>query len=98
MGRVRSHDERRRDWDCISHNRRRVAGHYFGPRNPMRLAVANAAIGAAPRYDRLFGCCGTIVGPHFFYFAKIIRFPERRSEIAKLRAEVAELRKTISVR
>jgi hypothetical protein len=95
MGRVRSHDERRRDWACISHNRRRVAAHYFGPIDPRRTAVGNAAIDTAPRCDRLFGCFGSLAGPHYApYMARIFRFPERRSEIAKLRAEIAEIKRT----
>jgi len=31
------------------------------------------------------------------YTAKVIKFPECRSEIARLRAEVEEIRKTVSV-
>jgi hypothetical protein len=31
------------------------------------------------------------------YTARVIKFPERRSEIAKLRAEIEEMRKTVSV-
>jgi hypothetical protein len=30
--------------------------------------------------------------------ARIIKFPERRNELAKLRAEIEEMRKTVSVR
>jgi hypothetical protein len=31
------------------------------------------------------------------YTARIIRFPERRSDIAKLRSEIAEMMRTVSV-
>jgi hypothetical protein len=31
------------------------------------------------------------------YTARIIKFPERRSELARLKAEIKELRKTVSV-
>ena len=33
-----------------------------------------------------------------FYTAKIIKFPERRSELGKLRAEIAEMSRIVSVR
>jgi len=32
-----------------------------------------------------------------YYVARIIKFPERRSELARLKAEIKELRKTVSV-
>ena len=31
------------------------------------------------------------------YTARVIKFPERRNEIAKLRTEIEEMRKTVSV-
>jgi|GraSoi_2013_40cm_1033754.scaffolds.fasta_scaffold314965_1 hypothetical protein len=33
-----------------------------------------------------------------YYVARIIKFPERRSELGKLRAEIAEMSRIVSVR
>jgi hypothetical protein len=54
----------------------------------------------------LLGACillGLSMGQNFFSACsqaapRVIRFPERRTELAKIRDEVAELRRTISVR
>jgi hypothetical protein len=39
----RPRDLRRRR--CISHDRRRIAGHYFGPADPARAAAGRDAVG-----------------------------------------------------
>jgi hypothetical protein len=47
----------------------------------MRSVVANAVIDAAPRYDRLTGCFGTLIaGPHcpLFIESNVVKFPKPR--------------------
>jgi hypothetical protein len=64
----------------------------------MRSVAGNAVVNAAPRYGGLFGCFGDATVALRYAFlptAKIIMLPDRRSEIAKLRDEVAELRRAI---
>jgi hypothetical protein len=77
-----------------SHDERRVAAHRFWPRDPQRLWLANIAIGW-PWWAGLFGDPRAAWALSYFYVSNVIRFPERRSEIAKLRAEIGEIRANI---
>ena len=79
----------------LSHDERRVASYRFWPLDPERVWLANLAIGS-PWWTGLFG------DPRAFwalsyYVSNVIRFPERRSEVAKLRSEIEQLKKTVSV-
>ncbi len=59
------------------------------------VELARLAIGAAS-WRPLGGLFGN---PNYMPHdtARVIKFPERRSELAKLRAEIEEMRKTVSV-
>src|SRR5262249_54059557 len=71
----------------LSHNQRRLARHYVI--DPERLYIANINIGLIG-WARIFGDPNAAS----FYTARIIKFPERRNELAKLRAEVEEPART----
>ena len=73
---------------------------WYGYVDPERTWRARIAIGNASWLQSFFGIFGdpTILlryAPR--YTARVIKFPERRSELARLKAEIKELRKTVSV-
>jgi hypothetical protein len=76
----------------LSHDRRRLMQHHVI--DPKRIEVGRASIGAASWCYRFGACFGdTNYGLHRDT-AHIIKFPERRSDIAKLRAELEEMKRT----
>jgi hypothetical protein len=78
----------------LSHNQRRIGCHHFGWTDPRRMWLANIAIGS-PWWIGLFGDPRAAWALSYFV-SNLITFPERpRSEIARLRAEIEELRKTV---
>lgn|SRR5262249_6186581 len=81
----------------LSHDRRRVAWHYFGHTDYARLMLANDAIGllGAP-FSGLFGSPNAAPHLAFLHSARIINFPRRAtSDIAKLRVEVEQIKRTL---
>ena len=83
----------------LYHDDRRVLLHRHGYVDRARIADANAAIGSASWLHLFWGVFGdpTILLHMPYHMARVIRFPDRRSELAKIRAEIKELRKTVSV-
>ena len=78
----------------LYHDDRRVLLHRHGYVDQARLIKANAEIGNASWLHAFAGIFGNLNDALHYLpcrVAKIIKFPERRSEIARLRAEVAEL-------
>ena len=76
----------------LSHSQLRLLQHFI--MDPERAMLVNLLISMAglPWADVL-GSPNAALHPAFFYTAKIIPFPDRRSsELAKLRAEVEEIR------
>jgi hypothetical protein len=85
---------RRNRWRrLLTHDRRRLMHHYVGCCDFERLWRANIAIGNA-RWLHVFA---DVMGdPHYGLpreTAHVIAFPERRSELAKLRDEIEELKR-----
>jgi hypothetical protein len=81
----------------LYHDDRRVLLHRHGYVGQERLIDANAEIGNASWVHPFWGVFGdpTILVRYMpLYMARIIKFPERRSEIAKIRAELKELQRT----
>ena len=87
---------RRNRWRrVLTHDRRRVMWHHFACQDFERLWRANVAIGNASSCHAFSGCFGD---PNYGLHrdtANIIKFPERRSDIAKLRAEIEEMNRTV---
>lgn len=77
---------RRRARRSCSYDRRRIVQHYFGWADPERLRLANMNIGLVG-WAHLFGDPNAMS----YHVARIISFSDRRSELAKLLAEVREL-------
>ena len=77
----------------LSHDHRRLALHYLGHLDPTSVMLVNSMIGMVglPWADVL-GNPNAVLHQASFYTAKILSFPERRSELTKLRAEVEEIR------
>jgi hypothetical protein len=78
----------------LSHSDWRKLGHWYGFIDPERTWRARIAIGNASWLHPFWGVFGdpTILlscAPR--YTARVIEFPERRSEIARLRGEIEEL-------
>jgi hypothetical protein len=83
----------------LSHDQYRKLGHLYGYIDPMRTWRARIAIGNASWLQLFFGIFGdpTILLSYApLYTARIIRFPERRSEIVKLKAELDEVKQAIA--
>jgi hypothetical protein len=89
--------ERRRRGRCVlSHDQYRVLRHYVVDLE--RLVLANYAIGmVGALFSGVFGSPNAPPHLAFLYSARIIKFPERRNELGELRAEIEEMRKTVSV-
>ena len=84
----------------LTHNEWRKLGHLYGYIDPQRTWRARIAIGNTSWLHLFWGVFGdpTILLRYApLYTARIIKFPERRSELARLKAEIKELRKTVSV-
>jgi len=89
----------RRQCECrvLSHDRRRVAWHYFGHMAYERLMLANDAIGllGAP-FSESFGSPNAVPHLAFLHSARIIEFPCRAtSDIARLRVEVEQMKRVL---
>jgi hypothetical protein len=80
-----------------SHDDKRVILHRHGRLDPERVWLARIAIGNASWVHPFWGVFGdpTILlryAPR--YTARVIKFAERRSDLAKLRIEIDELQRT----
>jgi hypothetical protein len=86
---------RQRARHVFSRDRRRLAWHYLGWVDPERVRLVNCMIGMIDSpWAHVFGDPNAAS----FYTAKIIKFPERRSELAKIRDDLDGMRRTMSVR
>jgi hypothetical protein len=84
---------RRRRRHVLSREQRRLMQRFVV--DPERVTLVNCMIGMIDSpWAHVFGDPNAAS----FYTARIIRFPERRNELAKLRGDVEEMRRTISVR
>jgi hypothetical protein len=85
----------------LYHDDRRVLLHRHGYVDRARIAEANAEIGNASwvhPFRDIFGKLNAALHYLPCHAARILKFPERRSDLARLRAEIEEMRKTVSVR
>ena len=91
-------ERRRRGRRALSHDQRRIGWHLLGHVDPERVWPANLNIGyvGSPFYG-VFGSPNAPVHHMLLYSARILKVPERRSEFAKIRNEIAETRRMISV-
>jgi hypothetical protein len=68
--------------------------HYLINRD--RAWYANLMIGmTGSPFGRVLGDPRILLGHMPLYTAKVIKFPERRSKLARLRAEVEEIRRSV---
>src|SRR6266436_4762015 len=83
----------------LSHSDWRRLGHLYGYTDLERTWRARIAIGNASWLHPFWGVFGdpAILLHMPYHMARILKFPERRSELARLKAEIKELRKTVSV-
>jgi hypothetical protein len=80
----------------LTHNQWRLLQHYVI--DPERVMLANCMIGmTGSPFWGVFGDPTLVLRYASPYTARVIKFPERRNEIARLRAEIEEMRKTVSV-
>jgi hypothetical protein len=80
----------------LTHNQWRLLQRYA--MDPERAMLANCAIGNASWCTPFAGIFGDLNAALYYLpcrAAQILRFPERRSSLAKLRAEIEEMRKTV---
>jgi hypothetical protein len=87
---------RRHRWRrVLSHDRRRVAGHYFGPIDPHRVDLGRASVGATSGpWAGIFGSPVAVLQRMPLYMARILAFPGCfRGEIEHLKAELEELKR-----
>jgi hypothetical protein len=84
----------------LYHDDRRVLLHRHGYVDRARIEDCRRAIGGASwgPFAGIFGDLNAALHYLPCHAARILKFPERRSKIAKLRAEIEEMRKTVSVR
>jgi hypothetical protein len=84
----------------LSHHDRRLMLHRSGCGDQARIANANAEVGNAS-WMHLFGAIFGDPNAALKYMpcntARVIQFPERRSELAKLRGEIAEMSRILAV-
>ena len=81
----------------LTHEQYRLMQHYVV--DPERVMLPNCVIGmTGSPFWGAFGDPTIVLRYAPRYTARVIKFPERRNEIAKLRAEIEEMRKTGSVR
>src|SRR5229473_1270622 len=83
---------RRRGRHVLSHAQQRIRWHYLGHFDPEGVAQVNCMIGLP--WASVFGNPNAAS----YYVVRIIKFPERRNELAKLRAEIEEMNRKLSVR
>jgi hypothetical protein len=77
----------------VSHDQLRLKRHYVS--DPERVALINCMIGmTGSPFWGVFGDPTIVLRYASPYTPRVIKFPERRSEIAKLRAEIEELQRT----
>jgi hypothetical protein len=72
--------------------------HEGGYVDPKRIELGRASIGAAPwchLFGELFGDPNAALHYMPRHTARVIKFPERRSELAKLRDEVREMNRVV---
>ena len=85
---------RRASSRIASHGDRRLVSHAGGHLDPQRVWLANITIGS-PWWTGLFGDPRAAWSLSFWMPPNVLRFPERRSEVARLRSEIAEMRKSV---
>ncbi len=84
----------------LVHSDRRLTLHRSGRIDQARVANVNAQVGNASWVCPFGGIFGDInAALHYMpcHTARVIKFPERRNEIAKLRSEIQEVSRTVSV-
>ena len=74
-----------------SHDDRRVLLHRHGYIDPERVWLVNIMIALPACWTGMFGNANAALKLPY-HMARIIRFPEGRSELAKLRAEIQAVR------
>jgi hypothetical protein len=79
------------------HDDKRVLSHRHGRLDPERVWLVNVLIALPACWTGMFGNAHSAMDYRPRYTARIIRFPERRSDIAKLRSEIAAMMRTVSV-
>ena len=81
----------------LSHDQYRLMRHYVI--DPERVALINCMIGmTGSPFWGVFGDPTIALRYAPRYTGRVIKFQERRSELAKLRAEIAEMSRIVSVR
>jgi hypothetical protein len=81
----------------LSHDQYRLMRHYVV--DPEHVMLANRMIGmTGSPFWGVFGDPTIVLRYASPYTARIIKLPERRSELAKLRAGIAEMSRIVSVR
>jgi hypothetical protein len=84
---------------ALSHDQRRKYMRWYGFVDPQRTWRARIAIGNASWCTPFWGIFGDLnAALHYLpcRVARILKFPERRSDIAKLKAEIAEMSRIVS--
>jgi hypothetical protein len=84
----------------LTHDRRRVTEHYFGYVDLKRLIDANAEVGNAAwmhPFSKIFGNLNGALHHMPHDTARVLKFPERRSDLARLRSEIQEMKRSVSV-
>jgi hypothetical protein len=77
------------------HDDRRVLLHRHGCLDPERVWLANIMIALPACWTGLFGDPRALTYVVPYHGARILKFPERRSEIAKMRSEIQAVRSEI---
>ena len=83
----------------LSHDQRRLAWHWCHV-DQARVELGRRSIGAASwvhPFGEIFGDLKAVLRRVPRHVARVLKFPERRNEIAKLRSEIEEI-KRLSVR
>jgi hypothetical protein len=81
---------------ALSHSDRRLMLHRHGHFDWQRLVDANAEIGmTGSPFSGIFGNLNAALHYLPCHTARVIQFPGHRTEIARLRVEIEELRKTV---
>jgi hypothetical protein len=86
-------------WFKWGHDDRRILLHRHGYVDHARVELCCLSIGGASWFPfaGIFGNAHAVLNYMPRYTVRILKFPERRSEIAKLRGEIAEMSRAVSV-
>jgi hypothetical protein len=83
----------------LSHDERRLMQHFV--LDPKRVKLCRASVGTASwcsLFGNIFGDPTAVLPQMPCYTARGLKFSKRRSELAKIRDEIAEMKRTTSVR